>query len=230
MKFQFTIDENAGKRERAYDIRGAILCGYTGRDQSAVQRHIEELKRQGVEPPPSVPTFYPKPPKGLTFEEDIQVEGKETSGEVEFFLLIEGSKIYVGAASDHTDRGLERIDILKSKQICPTVLSMNLWNYEEIKENWERIEIRSWAVREGEKTIYQDSILSTILAPEELIRLVRRRVVGNLEGIAIFSGTPPLLTEEMIFADRFEGEILDPIFKRKITFGYSIHTLDWFKT
>lgn len=229
MTFRFIVEEKAGKREITYDMRGAILCGYTGRDHSAVQRHIEELKKEGVEPPPSVPTFYPKPPQGMVLEGDIQVEGQETSGEVEYVLLVDGNSIYVAVGSDHTDRELERIDILKSKQVSPAVLSKYLWNYKEIKDNWDRIEIRSWVWRKGKRTLYQSSTLATILPPEELIRLVQQRVKGSLEGIAIFSGTPPLLTEKIVFTDRFEGELLDPVPNRKITIGYSIHTLDWFR-
>ena len=230
MVFQFIIEGQKGKREFSFQMKGAILCGYTGRNQSAVRKHIEELEKEGVKPPPSVPMFYPKPHQGISLEEDIYVEGQETSGEVEYVLLMDGGKIYVGVGSDHTDRELERMDILKSKQVCPSVLSKNLWDYEEIKDHWDRIEIRSWAVQGGQRTLYQESDLSTILPPEELVPLVQQRVDGSLEGIAIFSGTPPLIGEQILFSDRFEGELLDPILKRKITFGYSIHTLDWFKT
>jgi len=226
--FRFIVEEKAGNREITYDMRGAILCGYTGRDHSAVQTHIEELKKEGVEPPPSVPTFYPKPPQSMVLEGDIQVEGQETSGEIEYVLLMDGNSIYVTVGSDHTDRELERINILKSKQVSPAVLSKNLWNYKEIKDNWDQIQIRSWVLMEGKRTLYQDSTLGTILPPEELIRSVQQRVKGSLEAIAIFSGTPPLLTEKIVFTDRFEGELLDPVLNRKITIGYSIHTLDWF--
>ena len=229
MTFRFIIEEKTGKRRITYDLRGVILCGYTGRDQSAVQRHIEELKKDGIEPPTSVPTFYPKPPQGMALEGDIQVEGHETSGEVEYVLLVDGNRVYVAVGSDHTDRELERIDILKSKQVTPAILSRDLWNYEEIKDNWDQIEIRSWVLREGKRTLYQDSTLGTILPPEELIRSVQHRVKGSLKGIAIFSGTPPLVTEKIVFTDRFEGELLDPVLKRKITISYSIHTLDWFR-
>jgi len=227
--FRFIVEEKAGNREITYDMRGAILCGYTGRDHSAVQTHIEELKKEGVEPPPSVPTFYPKPPQSMVLEGDIQVEGQETSGEIEYVLLMDGNSIYVTVGSDHTDRELERINILKSKQVSPAVLSKNLWNYKEIKDNWDQIQIRSWVLMEGKRTLYQDSTLGTILPPEELIRSVQQRVKGSLEAIAIFSGTPPLLTEKIVFTDRFEGELLDPVLNRKITIGYSIHTLDWFR-
>ena len=230
MVFRFIIEGQKEKREFSCPMRGAVLCGYTGRDQSAVRKHIEELKKEGVDPPPSVPMFYPKPPQGISLEEEFYVQGQETSGEVEYVLLMDEDKTYVGVGSDHTDRELERMDILKSKQVCPAVLSKNLWDYEEIKDHWDSIQIRSWAVQGGERALYQDSTLSTILPPEELVRLVQQRVNGSLKGIAIFSGTPPMVTDQILFSERFEGELLDPILNRKITFAYSIRTLDWFKT
>ena len=229
MILQFVVAEKAGKREIDFEVNGAVLCGYTGRDQEAVRKHIEELAREGVEPPPSVPILYPKPPWGLTQKDAIQVEGRETSGEVEFFMLVDESRIYVGLASDHTDRELERIDIRKSKQVCPTIVSRNLWNYEEVKESWDQIQIRSWAIKDGQKSIYQESTLASILQPEDLIQLVQQQLNDPINGIAIFSGTPPLLAGEMIFADRFEAELLDTGLHRKITIEYDIHTLEWFK-
>jgi hypothetical protein len=229
MIFQFMVEEKSGKREIDYEVNGAVLCGYTGRNQEAVRKHIEELAKEGVEPPPSVPTLYPKPSWGLTQKDAIQVEGRETSGEIEFFMLVDESTIYVGVASDHTDRELERIDIRKSKQVCPTILSRNLWNYEEVKETWDQIQIRSWAIKDGQKNIYQESTLESILPPEDLIRRVQQQLNNRIGGIALFSGTPPLLAGEMIFANRFEGELLDASFDRKITVEYDIHTLEWFK-
>jgi hypothetical protein len=225
----FTLLEKSGSRAEAMDIRGAVCCGYTGRNQSAVRQHIEELAKAGVKPPPSVPAFYPKPPAGVELEEEIFAPGKETSGEVEFVLLLKGKEIWVGVGSDHTDRDLERLDILKSKQVCPATMSRSLWKYGEIKDHWDQIEIRSFATKDGKKVLYQESTVGTILPPEELIRLVQEKVAGPLEGIAIYSGTPPLKTEAIIFADLFEGELYDPILKRKLTMRYFIHPLDWFR-
>lgn len=229
MKQFFMLEEKKGKREVSLEIKGAILCGYTGRDQEAVKRHIAELKKEGVKPPPSVPTFYPKPPQGIALDEVMYVQGRETSGEIEYVLLVRPQGLLVGLGSDHTDRELERLDILKSKQVCPTILSRSLWNYEEIKDHWDRIEIRSWATKEGKKVLYQESTLATILPPEELVRLVQQKVRGSLEGIPIYSGTPPLKTEGIIFADRFEGELYDPVLDKKLTLSYYIHALDWFR-
>ncbi|MGD9078146.1 MAG: DUF2848 family protein [Desulfobacterales bacterium] len=229
MIFQFIVEEKTGKREIDYEVNGAVLCGYTGRDQEAVRKHIEELAKEGVDPPPSVPTQYPKPAWGLTQKDAIQVEGRETSGEVEFFLLMDENSIFTGLASDHTDRELERLDIRKSKQVCPTILSKNIWNYEDVKEAWDQIQIRSWAIKGGQKNIYQESTLGSILPPEELIRLVQEQLNNDIGGIVIFSGTPPILSGEMIFADRFEAELLDTSLNRKITIEYEIQTLEWFK-
>ena len=229
MIFQFIVDEKTGKREIDYEVNGAVLCGYTGRDQAAVRKHIEELAKEGVEPPPSVPTQYPKPAWGLTQKDVIQVEGRETSGEVEFFLLLDKNRLFAGLASDHTDRELERLDIRKSKQVCPTILSRNIWKYEEVKDTWDQIQIRSWAIKDDQKNLYQESTLGSILPPEDLIRLVRSQLKDDTGGIVIFSGTPPILSGEMVFADRFEAELLDAGLNRKITIEYDIHTLEWFK-
>ena len=142
MKLEFTVEEKTGRRDLSLAMRGAVLCGYTGRDQAAVRKHVAELEAQGIEPPPSVPMFYPKPAWGLSLDGAIHVQGKETSGEIEFVLIVQDQLMYVGLGSDHTDRGLEKIDILKSKQVCPSVISGRLWNYEEVKDHWDRIEFQ----------------------------------------------------------------------------------------
>ncbi len=225
----FTLEEKTGRKKLSLDLRGAVLCGYTGRDQSAVRKHIEELAKEGVAPPPYVPTQYPKPPQSIAVEGEMLVAGRETSGEVEFVLLLHGGELYVGVGSDHTDRELERLDILKSKQVCPSMLSRALWRYEEVKGHWDRLVMRSWVTQGGERLLYQETTLATIMSPEALMGVVRERVQGSLDGIAIYSGTTPLKTERMIFADRFEGELSDPVLKRTLTVDYIVRTLSWFR-
>jgi hypothetical protein len=225
----FVAEERSGTRPLALDIKGVVFCGYTGRNQDAVKRHIDELAKAGIKPPPSVPTFYPKPAAGLDLEGKIITEGMETSGEIEYVILANRDEIWIGLGSDHTDREMERLDIMKSKQVCPAPMARALWKYGEVKDHWDAIEMRSWVTKTGNKTLYQQSTLATMLIPEDLMRLVQQRVTGSIEGIAIFSGTSPLLTEEMVFADRFDGELYDPILKRKISLAYTVHVLDWFR-
>jgi hypothetical protein len=228
MHLVFAVEEKAGKRSVSVELRGAVICGYTARDQDAVRKHIAELEKQGIAPPPSIPMFYPKPDWSLCFEGEIHVQGAETSGEVEFVLLIDRGITYVGVGSDHTDRELEKHSVVKSKQVCPSVLSRTLWDYDEIKDHWDQIEFRSWAIRAGEKVLYQQCTLASILRPNDLLSQVRAHVSRDLEGIAIFSGTSALLTDGFVFADRFGAELSDPVLGRKIRVEYGIHTLEWF--
>jgi hypothetical protein len=228
MRVEFTIEAKAGTKSLAWELKGAVICGYTGRNQAAVRQHIEELAKQGIKPPPSVPMYYPKPAWGLSVDGEMHVQGEQTAGELEFVLLTHNGEIFVGAGSDHTDRELEKLDISKSKQICPSMISKTLWPYDEVKDHWDQIEFRSWAHREGKKLLYQQSTVVSMLKPEDLIARVCERVAGKLEGLAIFSGTAPLLTDGFVYADRFEGELSDPLLGRKITLGYNVHTLSWF--
>jgi hypothetical protein len=229
MNADFSLEEINGRRPITLHIDGIVLCGYTGRDQEGVRRHIEELAREGVEPPPSVPAFYPKPAMSIAVERDLVVEGRETSGEVEFVRFPTSGALFVGLGSDHTDRELERLHVRKSKQICPALVSKSLWDYDDVKDHWDEIQIRSWCVQNGSRRPYQDSTLATILRPEDLLRRVRKEVTGDVAGLSIFSGTPPIMDGTFVYADRFEAEMADPVLGRKLELSYTIQTLHWFK-
>ncbi|MBU1276061.1 MAG: DUF2848 domain-containing protein [Proteobacteria bacterium] len=195
----------------------------------AVRQHIEELAKEGIEPPPMVPMYFSKPAWGLSLEREIQVQGPKTSGEIEFVLLVDQDEIYVGAGSDHTDRDLEKLDIAKSKLVCPSVIGKKFWSYREIKDHWDQIELRSWALGDGQKVLYQESTMATFLSPEALLEKVRAQGKLDLVDVPIFCGTSPLLTNGFVYADRFEAEIFDPVTERRITLGYNVNVIDWFK-
>ena len=59
------------------------IAGWTGRDATMVQHHIDELAAIGVTPPSRVPLFYRAAANLLTFEPAIEVLGDATSGEAE---------------------------------------------------------------------------------------------------------------------------------------------------
>jgi hypothetical protein len=59
-----------------------VNAGYSGRDEGAVQDHINELVEDGVDVPDSVPTTYKLAPNTLLVDPGtVQVVGKDTSGE-----------------------------------------------------------------------------------------------------------------------------------------------------
>ena len=70
--------------------RKLINAGDTSRDRSQVQKHIEELRREGIAAPRSIPAFYPKTADRITTAEKIEVLAENTtSGETEFVLLFD---------------------------------------------------------------------------------------------------------------------------------------------
>src|SRR5262245_27490210 len=83
-----------------FPVRRLINAGYMGRDQASVKAHIEELRHEGILPPPSVPMLYPLTADNLTTAEQIEVLGGNTSGEVEYVLFLVEDDILVGVGSD----------------------------------------------------------------------------------------------------------------------------------
>src|SRR5262249_18271568 len=125
-------------------VRRVVNAGYVGRDQAAVRAHIDELAREGIPPPRPVPDFFLVGADRLTTKDQIEVLGKETSGEVEYVLLLDQGEVYVGVGSDHTDRALEQHSLTRSKQICSNVLSSQVWRYRDVKDRWDDLLLQSW--------------------------------------------------------------------------------------
>jgi hypothetical protein len=213
-----------------FSVKRMVNGGYVGRNLEAVRAHIEELRREGVSPPSSVPMIFPVLSHNITTADEIEVVGGKTSGEAEFVLLLDGQRIYVGVGSDHTDRDLERYSIVKSKQICHNVLSSRVWRYDEIESYWDDLLIQSWTkATEGEEwVLYQKGPLRTILSAPEIMGLVRSRSKGiQTDGLVIFSGTIPTLTKEMIFGCAFRTELIDSRLGRSLTCEYKVLRLDY---
>ena len=226
---QLLIDDNGGK-ELVFEVKKMINLGRTGRNQEEVKKHFEELRRQGISTSPEVPSFYPVLSETITTESRIEVlPGSRSSGEAEYVLLHDGSAIYVGVGSDHTDREFEKTNILVSKQICPNVISKKVWRYEDVKTYWDDLILRSWTEKEGKRQLYQEAKLVKMLRPEELIEKVKARVHGDMKGMVIYSGTVSVIGGEFVVGDRFEVELLDENKKRSLSCAYSIEPITWFK-
>ena len=63
------------------NISSLTIAGWTGRDRAAVDHHIEELAALGVAPPSAVPLYYHVAHNLLSQAAQIDVLGKDTSGE-----------------------------------------------------------------------------------------------------------------------------------------------------
>jgi 2-keto-4-pentenoate hydratase/2-oxohepta-3-ene-1,7-dioic acid hydratase in catechol pathway len=213
-----------------FTIRRMINAGYVGRNRSAVMAHIEELRREGIPPPPSVPLVFPVMSHNITTSNRIEVVSSKTSGEAEYVLLIGGGKIYVGVGSDHTDRELEKASIVQSKQVCQNIVSSAVWDYGDVQSTWDDFILRSWVKEEGSEgeVLYQSAALSSIIHPEELMKFVQSRVTGGIgEGTVIFSGTVPVVADRMIYGGHFRCELTSPRSGRSLGCGYQVHVLDY---
>ncbi|WP_295890712.1 DUF2848 domain-containing protein [uncultured Vibrio sp.] len=209
MKFQI----NGQNKE--ITVNKLIVAGWTGRNQAAVQAHIDELVELGVKPPSSVPVFYEVANQMLTQNKQVQVLSEGTSGEVEPIVVHADNQYWFGIASDHTDRDLEAFSVAHSKQVCPKPVSTELWSFSEIEAHLEKIELTSW-LDEGEGwTKYQQGSLNEIRPLKELIEK------SNLpHDSAMLCGTFPAIGGVRRTA-KFKMEAYDPVLDRTIRSDYS---------
>jgi len=192
-----------------------VIAGWTGRDEAALRKHIRELEELGVKPPTTAPIFYRVAADLLTQAQEIQVSGPDTSGEVEFVLLAKPDGLRVTVGSDHTDRKAESIGVSLAKQLCAKVIGKDAWRYDEVKDHWERLVLRSWA--DGE--LYQEGSVTAMRSPEDLLSRYPLK-----PGWAMFCGT--LAAKGGIRpAHVFRMELEDPVRKRKLAHEYRITVL-----
>jgi Protein of unknown function (DUF2848) len=209
----------------AVNPRRLLIAGYTGRDQAAVAQHIAELREHGIPAPEHTPALYALAPDRVSIEGEVAVVGDQTSGEAEFVLVYSGAELYVGVGSDHTDRGLERLSVSRSKQVCPKPLSSALWRWAEVRDGWDDCQLRSW-IGDGAGAPYQQGSVTELMTPEAILAMVRERVGDDLEGSVIYCGTLPLIGGEFRFDRHFEGALVDPVRGRELRCAYTSTIVD----
>ena len=146
-----------------------IVAGWTGRDRAAVDHHIAELAEIGVPAPSTVPLYYQCAPILLTQETEIQALGDETSGEAEPFLFKLSGTVWLGLASDHTDRALEAHSVAASKQICAKPVAGALWAFDEVAAHLDQLHLSCEVFEAGAWVMYQNGTLADILPLPDLI-------------------------------------------------------------
>lgn len=220
---QFKVSGPTGDQELACSITRVVIAGWTGRDSVAVENHIRELEALGVPRPSSTPIFYFVSKSRLVTAPVVEVSGDRSSGEVEFVLVQAGERLYVGVGSDHTDRAAEAYSVTISKQMCDKPLAAELWDFAEIEGHWDMLVLRSWAIVDDRRTLYQEGSVSHIRSPADLIeRYAGARKLPD--GTVMFCGTFPA-KDGIRSAQRFEFEIEDPVRGRRIRHGYDVVSL-----
>lgn len=217
------IESKSGTTERALPVRNLVIAGWSGRDKEAMEHHIAELEAIGVRRPPRMPMYYRVSWARLTIDPIIEVLGAETSGEIEFVLTALDGELYVGVGSDHTDRNLETSGISISKQVCDKPIADTFWPLEEVAGHWDRLLLRSHVVINGDRQLYQEGSVATMLSPSELIGGYANG--GRLKEATVMFGGTLAARGGIRPAERFEGELEDPMLKRRIAFAYDVRQL-----
>lgn len=223
MQMNFTL---AGQ-EITFDITHCTVAGWTGRDAHAIQHHIDELAAIGVKPPSSVPLYYRTASGMVTQQDRIEVVGKGTSGEIEPFLIARDGVLYLGLASDHTDRELEAHSVALSKQICEKPVAREIWRFDEVADHIEQIEMRSWiSEQDGDAwVLYQEGTIASI-----------RPLTDLIDGSGLMSSAPKGAASVMLCgtlgakggvrpAKGFKMALHDPVLGRTIEHSYTINEL-----
>lgn len=218
-----TLADREGAHALDLEVRELVVAGWTGRNAEAMEAHIVELEALGIPRPGSTPTYYRNGASLLTTDDRIEVVGATSSGEVEFVIFVHADAVLVGLGSDHTDREVEKTGVTISKQLCPKPVGSTLWCYDEVKDHWDELMLRSYAHDGDERALYQEGPVTTMRDPMELIEgYCGSR--GPRAGLAMFCGTLAVHGGVRPM-DRFEIELDDPVLKRKITHAYSITQL-----
>ena len=195
-----------------------IVAGWTGRDEAALNHHIEELAAIGVPRPSSVPVFYRNAATNIVQTDRLEVLGPDTSGEVEPVIVALDDGLWIGLGSDHTDRKAETMGIALSKQLCGKVMGPALWRFDEIAAHWDQIMIRAHAVIGGARTLYQEGPLAAMRHPDDLIarygKALAPKTIMFCGTLGAKGGIRP--------ASRFEMELDDPVLKRRMSHAYDV--------
>ena len=200
-------------------IKRVFVAGWTGRNRAAVDHHIEELAALGITPPSQVPLYYRVSNGLLTQSTQIDVLGTSTSGEVEPLIIQQGANLWIGLASDHTDRELEAYSVAASKQACAKPVSPELWEYESVKDHLDSLMLRCSIKESGQWIVYQEGSLENISLVSELIS-----GSGLGENDAMLCGTLPAVGGVRP-ANDYIMELLDPVLDRTIQLSYSVTLL-----
>jgi len=205
------------------EIDSLIIAGWAGRNAAAIEHHIEELAALGIPRPSTTPLYYRMAAQTATQSNRLVVLGPDSSGEVEPVVVAMADGLWIGIGSDHTDRKAEASGIALSKQLCGKPVGAQLWSYADVEGHWDELFIRSWATIGGERLLYQDSLISALRTPRDLIR---KQSGSDMlpAGTLMFCGTPGAIGG-IRPATRFEMEIKDPVLDRALTHTYDIEVL-----
>jgi len=229
---------------RRVSVKRLFLGRNTSRDIKGTLASLDALRAEGYSIHGN-PNICKKSRYLLTNENEIEVQGPQTSGEAEYVAIFDGGEVYVSVGSDHNDRTLQYLctealgqvyDTAKSKQMCPAVVGTEAWRYEDVKDHWDQLNLKSFVTVNGSKIPFQDFKLSDLVDLEYHLRTTPPLrsdgtvLFGGSSGTVravpanVFQGQSSL--QGVYFPPDFGMELVDPVLGRKISHHYTIYSLE----
>ena len=227
MAMRLTVRSDSALAPGPIDVepKSVVLGGYSARSAEERQRHIDELRQIGIEPPERVPAFWPVGANLVTTASEIQVQGDRTSGEVEYALIAHEGRTYVAVASDQTDRAFEVHSIPRSKQLCAKVISSAVIPLDELRGSWDRIVISSDVSADGDTWLpYQRGELGLMLDPGGLAQACFG-TDALVDGTILLSGTIPIVDGQTRYLPYFRAALEVPDSGLRLTLAYRVEML-----
>jgi hypothetical protein len=216
---------SGGARSVTVQVKDLVIAGWTGRDSEQTEAHIRELEALGIGRPKRTPQFYRIAASLLTTGSVIEVVGRDSTGEVEFVLFQYENSLWVGLGSDHTDRKAEILGVTLAKQLCPKPVAEVAWQLEEAEPHWDELVLRSYAVVENDRLLYQEGSVSALRHPRSLLECYAQENLQEWSpGTCMFCGTLAA-ANKILWADSYYLELEDPVLKRRIQHEYCLKSL-----
>ena len=112
-----------------------------------------------------------------------------------------------------------------SKQMCDKPLAPVMWPLHEVAPHWDSLQLQSFRVENGTRTIYQEGSVAALLPAAELTRRLAAEDGHEMaDGDLLMGGTLPAL-DGVRPAPRFAFALIDPVLGRRIEHAYDIETL-----
>jgi hypothetical protein len=218
----FTLHDDAGAREAAFEPTALVIAGWAARDRAAIDHHIEELAAIGVPRPSTVPLFYRVAAANLTQADTIECVGDGSSGEVEPVLFVQGGRLWLTVGSDHTDRKAETWSVALSKQLCAKPVAREAWALDTVLERLDALTLGAWIVEDGQERAYQQGTLAALVpAPELLARFLGgaappEGLVMSCGTLGAIGGVRPSTAFRMALGDPATGRSIGQAYRTRI--------------
>ena len=226
------------------DVKKLGCSRHAGRNVESTNEFLDEIRAKGYKIHPAAGICF-RSRYLITNEQAIEVQGPQTSGEVEFVAAVHQGDVFVSVGSDHNDRSLEELstsmlgkvwDTAKSKQMVPAVVAREAWPYADVQAHWDDIVLKSYVTASRQRVSYQEFRLGDLC---DLEHYLGRCSWLREDGSILLGGSGSILPsvpqhvyqgqsslQDVTFPHDFHFEMFDPVLVRTIAHSYTVLSLE----